>query len=96
MLRTPPGTARIIRALESQGPIVLLNLLIVVVARIWPTHPSPYPFTLDHFVRITLPYSLFRGPPFLLFSLLTTLPALLALTQAQARRPPPSHRAWSG
>jgi hypothetical protein len=95
-LRVPAGFARIRRALESQGIVVLLNVGIVVAARMWPTYPYPYPFTWDHLARITLPYLLLRGPPFLLFALLTALPALLALVQSQARRPPPSRRAWSG
>jgi hypothetical protein len=90
VLRSMPGIARIIRAIKGQGITVLLNGLVILAARLWPTHPVPYPFTPGHFVRVTLPYSLVYGPPLLLFSLLTTLPALLALIQSQARQRPPS------
>jgi len=95
-LRTPPGTTRIGRALEGQAIIFLLNGLIVVVARLWPTYPYPYPFTVRHFAFVTLPYALFNGLPYLLFFLLTLLPATLSLVQARARRRPPSRPVMGG
>jgi hypothetical protein len=96
ILRSAPGRARIIRAIKGQGITVLLNALTILAARLWPTHPFPYPFTSNHFVRVTLPYTLFHGPPLLLFSLVTILPALLALMQSQARQRPPSRPVRSG
>jgi hypothetical protein len=95
-LRTPSGTARIGRVLEGQVVVFLLNGLTVVVARLWPTYPDPYPFTWRHFLFFTLPYALFNGLPFLLFFALTSLPAVLALVQARARRRPPSRPVWGG
>lgn len=95
-LRTPSGMARIGRVLEGQAIIFLLNGLTIVVARLWPTYPDPYPFTARHFFFVTLPYAFFSGLPFLLFFALTSLPAILALVQARARRPPPSRPVWGG
>jgi hypothetical protein len=96
LLRTPSGRRRITTALEHQGLIFLFNTLTVVVARLWPTHPSPYLFSLEYFVVATLPYSLFSGLPYLLFTVLTSLPAILALVQSQTRRGPPSRPVLSG
>ena len=80
----------------TQVVIFLLNSLTVVVARLWPMHPHPYPFTLRHFLFSTLPYAVFNGLPFLLFFVLTSLPAILALVQASARHRPPSRPVWGG
>jgi hypothetical protein len=82
--------------LEGQLVIFLLNGLTVVVARLWPTHPHPYTFTWRHFLFITLPYAAFNGMAFLLFFVLTTLPAILAMVQARARRQPPSRPVLGG
>jgi hypothetical protein len=95
-LRTPPGVTRIARALEGQAIVLTLNGLTVVVARLWPTYPSPYPYTLQYFAFITLPYALFHGLPYLLFFMLTSLPAALSLLQARARRQPPSRPVMGG
>lgn len=95
-LRTPSKMARIGRVLEGQVVIFLLNGLTVVVARLWPTHPHPYPFTLHHFLFATLPYAVFSGLPFLLFFVLTSLPAILALVQSRAHRRPPSRPVRGG
>jgi hypothetical protein len=53
-------------------------------------------FTLRHFLFSTLPYAVFNGLPFLLFFVLTSLPAILALVQASARHRPPSRPVWGG
>ena len=95
-LRTPSGVDRIWRVLEGQALIFLLNGLTVVVARLWPTYPYPYPFTARHFFFFTLPYAFFNGLPFLLFFALTSLPGVLALVQARARRRPPSRPVLGG
>jgi len=95
-LRTPYGKARIGRVLGGQVIIFLLNGFTVVVARLWPTYPYPYPFTLRHFLFFTLPYAFFSGLPFLLFFALTSMPAILALLQMRARRRPPSRPVWGG
>jgi hypothetical protein len=93
-LRTPSGTARIVRVLEGQVTIFLLNGLVVTVARLWPTYPYPYPFTWRYFLSVTVPYAIYHGLPFLLFFVLTSLPAILALVQRiRARRPPPTRTA---
>jgi len=90
LLRTPSGIARIGRVLEGQAIVFLLNGMTIVVARMWPTYPHPYPFTWRHFLVFTLPYAIYKGLPFLLFFALTSLPAVLALLQARVRRRPPS------
>ena len=95
-LRTPSKMARIGKVLEGQATIFLLNGLTVVVARLWPTHPHPYPFTMRHFLFATLPYAVFNGLPFLLFFVLTSMPAILALIQVRARRRPPSRPVRGG
>jgi hypothetical protein len=84
------------RALESQGILFLLNTLTIAAARLWPTYPSPYAFTPKLFVLGTLPYALYHGLPYLLFSVLTALPAISALVQTQTQRRPPSRPVWSG
>jgi hypothetical protein len=89
-LRTPSKAARIGRVLEGQVIVFFLNGFTVVAARLWPTHPFPYSFTLRGFLLGTLPYAVFNGMPFLLFFVLTSLPAILALVQARTRRGPPS------
>lgn len=90
-LRTPSGTARISRVLEGQVAIFLLNGLVVAAARLWPTYPYPYPFTWRYFLFTTLPYAIYHGLPFLLFFVLTSLPAILALAQrVRARHRPPT------
>jgi hypothetical protein len=96
LLRTQSGRKRIVAALEHQGILFLLNILVVIVARLWPTHPSPYPFSLQYFVLATLPYSLYHGLPYLMFTVLTSLPAISALVQSQTRRGPPSRPVLSG
>ncbi|MBN1580976.1 MAG: hypothetical protein JXA89_09765 [Anaerolineae bacterium] len=96
-LRTPPGLVRISKALQGQGIIFGINALIIVAARLWPTYPFPYPFSLQHFVFLTIPYGIYSGLPFLLFMLLTSLPALLSLIKARARQQkPPSREVWNG
>jgi hypothetical protein len=90
MLRKPSKMARIAKVLEGQGIIFLLNCLIVVVARLWPTYPFPYPYTWRYFLFPTLPYAIYHGLPFLMFFVLTSLPAILALVQMTVRRRPPS------
>ena len=95
-LRTPSGQRRIARALESQGSVFLLNTLTVATARLWPTYPSPYPFTVNYFFLATLPYAVFHGLQYVLFTVLTALPAILALAQTYAQRRPPSRPIWSG
>lgn len=95
ILRTPSGRARILRALESQAILFLLNTLLIAAARLWPTYPSPYPFTLRYFVLITLPYGLYQALPYFLFTVITSLPAIMALLQAQTRRQPPSRPVWN-
>jgi hypothetical protein len=96
-LRTPPGISRISRALQGQVIILAGSVLVIVAARLWPTYPFPYPFSLRHFIFLTVPYGIYSGLPFLLFMLLTSLPALLSLTRARARRQqPPSRQVWSG
>jgi hypothetical protein len=94
-LRTPSRLARITRVLEGQGIVFVLNVMTIAVARLWPTYPYPYPFTLRHFVFTTLPYALYHGLPFLLFFVLTSLPSVLALIQARTRHRPPSRPIWS-
>ena len=97
MLRVPPGVGRAVRVLEGQGIIVALNGLVVVAARLWPTYPYPYAFSVRYFLSVTVPYAMFHGLPFLLFFFLTMLPAILALAQARARRQrPPSRPALGG
>lgn len=96
-LRTPPGTTRIAKALQGQVIVLAANALVIVAARMWPTYPFPYPFSLRHLIFLTIPYGIYTGLPFLLFMLLTSLPALMSLIQARARRQqPPSRQAWSG
>lgn len=95
-MRTPPGRRRIGRTLAGQAVIFALNVLTVVVARLWPTHPYPYRFSLDYFVFITLPYSIYNGLPFLLFGLLTSLPAIGAFVRSFVRQRPPSRPVTSG
>jgi len=95
-LRTPSGTPRIWRVLEGQLAIFLLNGLTVVVARLWPTHPHPYRFNWRHFLFSTLPYAAFNGMSFLLFFVLTALPAILAMVQARTRQQPPSRPVLGG
>ena len=100
-LRTPYGKARIAKVLEGQAIIFLLNGLTVVVARLWPTYPYPYPFTWRYLLFVTLPYATFSSLPFLLLFILTSLPAILALVQRvstsrHTRRRPPSRPAWGG
>jgi hypothetical protein len=96
-LRTPPGLPRISRALQGQIAIFCASVLVIIAARLWPTYPFPYPFSLSHFVFLTIPYGIYSGLPFLLFMILTSLPALLSLIQARARQQqPPSRRVWSG
>ncbi len=93
-LYTPSGMARIARALEGQAIIVLLNGLIVTAARLWPTYPYAYPFTWHYFLTVTIPYAVYHGLPFLLFFMLTALPAILAwLGRIRARRQPPTRTA---
>jgi hypothetical protein len=87
-LRTPSGTARIWKVLEGQAVVFLLNGLTAIVARLWPTHPYPYPFTWRYFLSVTVPCVTFKGLPFVLFFVLTSLPAVLALVQTRARRRP--------
>lgn len=89
ILRTPSGRARILRALESQGLLFLANTLLVAAARLWPTYPFPYPYTWQYFFVVTLPYGLYHGLPYFMFTVITSLPAISALLQAQTRRPPP-------
>ncbi len=96
-MRTPFGLARIVRVLQGQVVIFVLNGLVVVAARLWPTHPYPYPFNLRYLVSITLPYALFHGLPYLAFFVLTSLPAALSLLQMRTRRQrPPSRPALGG
>jgi hypothetical protein len=95
-LRTPSGATRIARVLEGQIVILLLHILTIVAARLWPTYPVPYPFTLRYFLLVTLPYALFKGMPLLLFFVLTSLPGILALAKARARSRPPSQPATGG
>jgi hypothetical protein len=96
-LRTPSGRARIVRALGSQGALFLLNTLTVAAARFWPTYPSPYPFTLQYLLLVTLPYATFHALPYVLFMMLTSLPALTALIRDRMQhRQPPSRPVWSG
>ena len=90
----PSGIARVGKVLEGQVIVFLLNGLTIVVARLWPTYPQPYPFTWRHFLIFTLPYALYKGLPFLLFFALTSLPAVLALVQKRVRRQPPSRPVW--
>ncbi|MBN1955890.1 MAG: hypothetical protein JW900_12695 [Anaerolineae bacterium] len=87
-LRSPPGQRRIARVLQGQGLILLLHGLAVIAARLWPTHPVPYPFTWQHLIHYTLPYAVIYGLPFLLLFVLSSLPAILALIQVRSRRPP--------
>ena len=96
LLRTPSGRRRIARALEHQGLIFLLNALTVVVARLWPSYPAPYPFSWSYLFLVTLPYGLYHGLPYLLFGVLTALPAISALMQPPGRRGPPSRPVLSG
>ena len=84
------------RVLEGQSAIFLLNALIVVAARLWPTYPTPYLYTWRNFLFGTLPYAVFKGLPFLLFFVLTALPAILALVKVRARSRPPSRPAVGG
>jgi hypothetical protein len=94
-LRTPSGRARVARALGAQVVVFALNTLLVVAARLWPTHPAPYPYTVEFFVGATLPYGLINGLPYLLFALLTSLPAIVELARKGVERRPPSRPAWS-
>jgi hypothetical protein len=96
LLRTPSGRRRIARALEGQGLIFVLNTLTVVVARLWPTYPAPYSFSWRYLLLVTLPYGLYHGLPYLLFTVLTALPAISTLVRPSGRRGPPSRPAWSG
>ncbi|MFL7794027.1 MAG: hypothetical protein AB8I69_17930 [Anaerolineae bacterium] len=89
-LRTPSKMARIGKALQGQVAIFLLNALAIVAARLWPTYPYPYPYTLRYFFLTTLPYAIYHSLPFLLFFVLTSMPALVALAQTLIRRRPPS------
>jgi hypothetical protein len=95
MLRTPSGQARIGRALGGQVVVFALHTLLVVAARLWPTYPAPYPYTVEFFVKATLPYGLINGLPYLLFALLTSLPAIVELARTRAEHGPPSRPAWS-
>jgi hypothetical protein len=95
-LRTPSGRPRIASALEHQGIIFVLNTMTIVVARLWPTNLFPYPYTTDYFFRGTVPYALYNGLPYLLFTLLTALPAIAALVHSYTQRQPPSRSVFSG
>jgi|GEM_PF-5359700 len=95
-MRTPPGRQRIGHMLFAQAVIFLLNVFTVAAARLWPTHPYPYHFSLRYFVFTTLPYSIYNGLPFLLFGLLTLLPAILAFVRWYIRQRPPSRPVTSG
>jgi hypothetical protein len=96
-LRTPSGIARTSKALQGQAIILIANVLAIACARLWPTYPYPYPFSISHLVFLTVPYGIYASLPFLLFMLLTSLPALLSLFRARARQQqPPSRRVWSG
>lgn len=95
-LRTPPGRRRIGRVLSGQAVIFALNVLVIAAARLWPTHPYPYRFSASYFVFTTLPYSIYSGLPFLLFGLLTSLPAILAFVRSYVRQRPPSRPVTSG
>lgn len=95
-LRTPSNAGRIVRVLEGQVVIFLLNGLVVAAARLWPTYPYAYPFTWRYFLFATLPYAVYKGLPFFLFLVLTSLPAILALVQTRARRRPPSRPVLGG
>ena len=46
-------------------------------------------------MNATLPYALINGLPYLLFALLTSLPAIVELARMRAERRPPSRPAWS-
>lgn len=89
-LRTPSGQRRIARALASLGIASVLNVLTVVAARLWPTYPYAYPYTVGYFALVTIPYALYRGLPYLLYTVLAAVPAVLALLRARARGRPPS------
>jgi hypothetical protein len=95
-LRTPSKLPRIKRVLQGQVIIFLFNGLTLVVARLWPTHPFPYSFTLRNFLLGSLPFSILNGLPFLLFFVLTSLPAIFALVQIRTRRRPPSRPVFGG
>ena len=95
-LRTPSGRPRIANALEHQAIIFCLNTLTVVVARLWPTNAFPYPYTVDYFFQGTVPYALYHGLPYLLFTLLTSLPAITALVRSYTQQHPPSRPLVSG
>ena len=89
-LRTPSKMSRIGTVLQGQMAIFLLNGLAIVAARLWPTYPYPYPYTLRYFFFTTLPYAIYHSLPFLLFFVLTSMPALVALAQTLIRHRPPS------
>jgi hypothetical protein len=95
-LRTPSGRTRIARSLQAQATLFALNVLTVIVARLWPSYP--YPFALDPrtIVLFTVPYALLHGLPYLLFTALTCLPAISALLKDTVRRQPPSRPVPSG
>jgi hypothetical protein len=95
-LRTPSKTARIGKVLQGQSAIFLLNTLTVVAARLWPTYPYQYPYTWSYFLLTTIPYAIYHGLPFLLFFVMTSLPALAALAQTVFRHRPPSRPLISG
>jgi hypothetical protein len=95
-LRTPSGQARISRSLQSQAIILTLNVLTVVTARLWPSYPYPYAFDPRYFVLLTVPYALLHGLPYLLFTTLTSLPAISALLNDYLHRQPPSRPVLSG
>jgi hypothetical protein len=95
-LRVPSKRARISRVLQSQAAILMINGLTIVAARLWPTYPYPYPYTLSYFLLTTLPYAIFHSLPFMIFFVMTSLPALIALTQPFLQRQPPSRPLVSG
>jgi hypothetical protein len=95
-LRTPSKMARIGKVLQGQVAIFLLNGLVIVSARLWPTYPYPYPYTLRYFLLTTMPYAIYHSLPFLLFFVMTSMPALVALAQMLIRRRPPSRPLASG
>ena len=88
-LRTPSSQRRIVRALEGQIALFCLSVATIIAARLWPSYPSPYPFSLQYMAMVTLPYGLFNGLPYLLFMMLTSLPALSALVRDRIKRQQP-------
>ena len=95
-LRTPSKTARIGKVLQGQLAIFFLNTLTIVAARLWPTYPYRYPYTWSYFILATVPYAIYHGLPFLLFFVMTSLPALAELAETIFRRQPPSRPLVSG